>query len=117
MALYYGLDDQGFESQQGLGIFLFTTESRLALVPTQPSIQWVPQALFLGEKLTNHFNLVPRSRIRGAISPLPNTPSWRGAELNKAEGQLYLTFSIVLQLGWRGYEMHTELSTGKPLGK
>jgi hypothetical protein len=32
----------GFDSQWGLGIFLFTTMSRLALRPTRPSIQWVP---------------------------------------------------------------------------
>jgi len=28
--------------------------------------------------------------MRGAIPPLPNTPSWRGAEFKKAQGQLYL---------------------------
>jgi hypothetical protein len=49
MALGYGLDD-GFESRQGLGIFLFTTASRPALGPTQSPIQWVPGALFLGIK-------------------------------------------------------------------
>jgi hypothetical protein len=38
MVLGYGLDDRGFESRQGLGIFLFTTESRPALEPTQPPI-------------------------------------------------------------------------------
>jgi hypothetical protein len=32
---------------------------------------------------------VPRSRMRGAISPLPNTPSRRGAQL-KAQRQLHL---------------------------
>jgi len=26
----------------------------------------------------------------GAIPPLPNTPSWRGARWNEAQGQLYL---------------------------
>jgi hypothetical protein len=34
IVLGYGLDDQRFKSQQGLGIFLFTTASRLALGPT-----------------------------------------------------------------------------------
>jgi len=30
---------------------------------------------------------VLRSRMRGAIHPLPNTPSWRGAQLkNKSTG-------------------------------
>jgi hypothetical protein len=46
-ALGYGLDDQGFESRQELGIFLITTASRLTLGPTQPPIQWVHGALSL----------------------------------------------------------------------
>jgi hypothetical protein len=41
----------GFDSWRGLGIFLFTTASRTALRPTQPPIQWVPEALSLGVKL------------------------------------------------------------------
>jgi hypothetical protein len=32
-----------------------------------------------GVKLTTHLHLVPRSRMHGAIPPLPNTSSWRGA--------------------------------------
>jgi hypothetical protein len=41
----------GFDSRRGMGIFLFTTASRAALVPTQPPIQWVLQgALSLGIK-------------------------------------------------------------------
>jgi hypothetical protein len=35
IALGYGLDDGGFESPQGMGIFLLTTASRPALEPTQ----------------------------------------------------------------------------------
>jgi hypothetical protein len=46
-ALGYELDDRGFESRQGLGIFLFTSASRPVLGPTQPPIQWLPGALFL----------------------------------------------------------------------
>jgi hypothetical protein len=37
-------------SPLGLGIFLFTTASRMALKPTQPPIQWIPGALSLGIK-------------------------------------------------------------------
>jgi hypothetical protein len=39
-----------FDSQRGLGIFLFTTASRTALGPTQPPIQWVLGSLSLGIK-------------------------------------------------------------------
>jgi len=39
-----------FDSQQGLGIFLFTTASSTALGPTQSPIQWVPGTLSLGSK-------------------------------------------------------------------
>jgi hypothetical protein len=46
----YRLDDSGFESQQELGIFLFTTASRPALGPTQSPIKWVTGALSLGVK-------------------------------------------------------------------
>jgi hypothetical protein len=85
IALGYGLDDRGFESRQGLGFYLFTTASRPVLGPTQPPIQWVPRALSLAVKRpgreTDHSHLhpVPKSRMRGSIPPLPNTPSWRGA--------------------------------------
>jgi hypothetical protein len=46
----HGLDDLGFDSRRGLGIFLFTTASRTALGPTQPPLQWLPGALCLGVK-------------------------------------------------------------------
>jgi hypothetical protein len=50
IALGYGLDDRGFESREGLRLFLFTIVSRPALGPTQPSVQWVPAALSQGVK-------------------------------------------------------------------
>jgi hypothetical protein len=40
----------GFESLQGLEIFLFTTTFRTALGPTQTPIQWVLGPLSLGGK-------------------------------------------------------------------
>jgi hypothetical protein len=43
-----------FYSRQGLGIFLFTTASRMALRPTQPPIQWVPEALSQEIKRAGH---------------------------------------------------------------
>jgi hypothetical protein len=67
----------GFNSRQGemMGFFLFATASRPALVSTQPPIQGVLGFLPLrysdrGVKLTTHLHLVPRLRIRGAISTL-----------------------------------------------
>jgi hypothetical protein len=50
IALGCGLDDRRFESQQWVGIYVFTTASRSTLGPTQPPIQWVPGALSLRVK-------------------------------------------------------------------
>jgi len=43
-----------FDSQQGLGIFLFSTVSRLVLGSTQPPIQWVPGVFSPGVKWLGH---------------------------------------------------------------
>jgi len=64
--------------------------------PTQSSIQWVPGLFPWGKsaggvKLTTHLCLMPRLRMRGAISTRPNTPSWCGAQFKKAQGLNYLT--------------------------
>jgi len=91
----YGLDDRGFESLQGLGIFLFTTASRPALGPTQPPMKRILESLSLG--LKQPFREADHSppsttedKVLGAIIPLPSTPSWRGTQLKKAQVQLYL---------------------------
>jgi hypothetical protein len=48
----YGLDDKrGRSSSPGrIKNFLFSTSSRLALGPTQPPTQWVPETLSPGVK-------------------------------------------------------------------
>jgi hypothetical protein len=66
----------GFDSQQGQGVLIFAIASRPALGPTQPPIQWVPGALLPGAKrpwreADHSLHLVPRSRMYGAIPPLP----------------------------------------------
>jgi hypothetical protein len=73
----YGLDDWGFNPQQGQRIFLFASVSRLALRPTQPPIQWVLGVPSLGVKsscgmmLTTHPHLVPRSITSWSYSSCP----------------------------------------------
>jgi hypothetical protein len=74
-----------FDCRLGLGIFLYTTAYSTALEPTQPLIQWVPGALFLGVKRSVHEadQLPPSSaeveeRVELYLHS-PNTLSWRGA--------------------------------------
>jgi hypothetical protein len=76
IALDYRLDERGFETRQGLGIFLFTTASRPVLGPTPPLIQWVAEVLSLEIKKPRREAYhsppsSPESRMRGAIIPLP----------------------------------------------
>jgi hypothetical protein len=76
-----------------VGIFLFTTASRPALGPTQPPIQWVPGALYLGLKRpgSEADHLPPSSAgVKNVWSYAP-TPQyafvvWCSV---KAQGQLY----------------------------
>jgi hypothetical protein len=85
IALGYRLDDRRFDSQRGLGIFLFSTAFRPALGPTQPPIQWVPGALSLGVKrpgsVADH-SLPSSAEVKECMElhlHFPNSPSWRGA--------------------------------------
>jgi hypothetical protein len=73
---FFGLDDRGFESRQGLGIFIFTIASGPTLGPTQPPIQWVPGALSLevkrpGREADAHLHLVPRSNNEWSYTSVP----------------------------------------------
>jgi hypothetical protein len=84
-----------FRSRQWLGIFLFTTACIPALGPTQPPIQWVPEALSLGVKQSGReadHSPLSSAEVQECVELYfhsPTTPSWRGAQL-KAQGQLYL---------------------------
>jgi hypothetical protein len=75
----------GFNSQWGLGIFLSTTESRMALGPAQPPIQWVPGALSLGVKQPGReadHSPPSSAKVKECMELYlhsPNTPSWCGA--------------------------------------
>jgi hypothetical protein len=73
-----------FYSPQRQDIFLYSTASRPALGPTQPSIQWVQEALSPRDKRLGHeADHSPSSSAEvkngGAIPSLPRTSSWRGA--------------------------------------
>jgi hypothetical protein len=70
----YILDDRG----TGVS-FLFSAASRLALVLTQPPIQWVP-----GAWIWPQTSIVPKLRMRGAVTPLLRM-------FNEAHGSLYVT--------------------------
>jgi hypothetical protein len=95
------MDDLGFKSWQGLGIFLFTTVSRPTLGPTQPPIQWVPGALSLGVKwLGCEANHSPPSsaEVKECVGlhlypPPPHMPSQYGAQL-KAQDKFTFTFMV-----------------------
>jgi hypothetical protein len=79
-------------SWQGLGIFLFTIVSRMALEPAQPPIQWVPGALSLGVEQPGREadHLAPSSaEVKECVELYlhsSNTSTWRGAQLKKSTG-------------------------------
>jgi hypothetical protein len=80
IALGYGLDDRGSRVRFPAGARNFSLHHRLqngsGPPPLQPPTQCVTGALSVGEsgwgvKLTTHLHLVPKSRMSGAIPPLP----------------------------------------------
>jgi hypothetical protein len=81
----------------GAGNFSLPHRTQTALMPTQPPIRWIPCTVSLGVKppgvkLTTPLHIVPRSRMRGAIYPLPNTSSWRGTQLRKHRHNFTLSY-------------------------
>jgi hypothetical protein len=45
--------------------------------------------------------------MRGAIPPLPNAPSWRGAQIRKAQGQLYSFMYLMFLKVISSYNCHS----------
>jgi hypothetical protein len=72
-----------FDSKQEQGIILHSVQTRI-LEHTQPPTQFLPKASFQGvQRLRREADHSPPSSDKvkngGAISPLPHSPSWRGA--------------------------------------
>jgi len=87
----------------GLGIFLYTTASKMALGPTQPLVQWVPGALSLGVKRPGREadHLPPSSAEVKECMELYlhscSTPSWHGAQLKHIRDiNIYVVFSAIM---------------------
>jgi len=77
----------GFNSRQGVGIFVSTTASRTALGPTQPPTQWVQGTLSPGIKRAGReagHPLPSSAKVKNTwrYTPTPNTSLWRGAWLS-----------------------------------
>jgi hypothetical protein len=112
--LGYVLDDRGFDSRQGLEIFLFTTVSRPALGPTQPLIQWVQGALSLRVKrLEREADHSPQSsaEVKECVELYfhsPNPPSGRGAQLKHRDN---FTFSFTIRMQDRCHTTDSVSST------
>jgi hypothetical protein len=95
IALGYGLDDRGSRVRFLAGAGNFSLHHRIqnGSGPTQPPIQWVPVALSLGLKRPGReadHSPPSSAEVKNAWSyPLPNTPSWRGAQLKHRDNFIY----------------------------
>jgi hypothetical protein len=73
------------------------------IFPTMPRSSNWSLALSLRVKLITHLHPVPRSRMRGATPPLPNTSSLHGAYLSKGT-TLPLQCSVLSTRKWVQYQ-------------
>jgi hypothetical protein len=93
----------GVQFPVGVGIFLFSIMSRLALGPTQPPIQCVPGALSLGVKQLGHeadHSPASRAKVKEYMEVYlhsPNMPQWHGSQL-KHRGNF--TFTLLNHHHW-----------------
>jgi hypothetical protein len=74
----------GFDSRQRQELFLYSTESKPALGPTEPPIQWVPGTISPevkrpGREADHSPPSSTQVKNGEAIPALPYTSSWRGA--------------------------------------
>jgi hypothetical protein len=73
------------------------------LVPIQSSIQWVPRFLSTVLKQprgeAGHSFPVPRLSMRGSVSLLPQTSSWRGVNFVAEQRDTYCIVTWQLKVG------------------
>jgi hypothetical protein len=96
--------------------FLCYTAFRQALVPTQPPIQWVPEALSPAVKRLGREaeHLPPASdevNNGGAIPPFPHASSW--LSVNSAQEQFYVFTGGCKEVVYDNFNDNCLLSTGK----
>jgi hypothetical protein len=95
----YGLDESGFESRKGKGIFLFSENCRSFLGPTQPHVWWVA-GYFLGSrsgrwlKFAAQLHIVLRVRGVNLFFSSAYGSSWTGQELLYVLPTPTVTYSV-----------------------
>jgi hypothetical protein len=80
-------------------IFIYSIVSRPVLGPTQPSIQWAPEDLFLGVWRPGHqadhpSPFIAEVKVNGYIPPLFHTSSWHDAESIKRRNNVTFTSTV-----------------------
>jgi hypothetical protein len=99
------LDDRGTRVRfpAGPGNFSLHHRVQTGSEPTQSPIQWVPRDLSIGVKRPGYeadHSPPSSAEVKECVElhiHSPDTPSWSGAQLKKAQGQLYLTFFLLFR--------------------